>query len=269
MKLVVLMPLVGLLFANPTAHAAQPAKGKGASPQQAKKELDAAKTKLKNENADLSKAEKEIDKAEAAHKTALAKLQQTRQQASVTHSQRLGLPAVLGQRDALNRELQGVYDAVLKKTRAASEHQAAVKEAEQAKARLAALSEDSAVSDDKKKELRSELSKTMRAPIELERERIEADAQVRDLRGKLGEANKQVAAIQTQVQKAVEEDNGVKTAIQAERDSVEATKTARADVAKQKADVAAAQKKAATESQQLKQAAAKTNAKKKKGKKSP
>ncbi len=255
-----------LLFcALPSADAQSQGKSKSVSPTQARKEFDDAKAKLKDENQDLDKAEREVDKAEAARKTAAAKVQQARQAALAEHGKKLGLPVALGQRDATARGLESAHAALSKQIHTTTEHQAAVKEAEQAKTRLATVREDPSLSDDKKKQLTTELSKTIRTPVELERERIEANPQIRDLRGKLAEANKQLAVIQGQVQKAVEEDAEVKSALQAERAAGEKAKTARAEVEKHKKEVAAAQKKVATENQQLQSAQSKAKNAKGKG----
>lgn len=255
-----------LLCALPSANAQNQGKGKSATTTQAKKELDDAKAKLKDENQDLDKAEREADKAEVARKTAAAKVQQARQAAMAEHGKKLGLPTALGQRDAATRGLEAAQTALSKQIHTTTEYQAAVKEAAQAKARLETVREDSTLPDDKKKQLTTDLSKIIRTPVELERERIEANPQIRDLRGKLAEANKQLAVIQGQVQKAVEEDAEVKATLQAERAAGEKAKTARADLEKHKKEVAAAQKKVTTENQQLQSAQSKAAAKSAKGK---
>ncbi len=237
-------------------------KAKSASTTQAKKELDDAKAKLKDENQDLDKAEKEVEKAESAHQTALAKIQKARQAAFAQHSKKLGLPTAIAQRDAASRAIELAQTVLSKEIRAQADYQAAAKEAEKASARLREVRDDTALPDEKKRQLTAELSKTIRRPTELERERIEADTNIQQLRLKAGEAGKQVATVQSQVQKAAEEDSNVKAAQQAERDSAEKLKTARTEVDKHKKEVAAAQKKASTESQQYQKAQSQTKTKK-------
>ena len=253
---------LGLAFA-PASGLAQNSKSKqNPSTQQAKQELDAAKDKLKDANQDLNKAEKEVEKAESAHQTALAKIQKARQAAFAEHSKKLGLPTAIAQRDAASRAIEAAQTVLSKEIRAQADYQAAAKEAEKASARLQEVRDDTNLADEKKRQLTAELSKTIRRPTELERERIEADANIQQLRLKAGEAGKQVATVQSQVQKAAEEDSDVKAAQQAERDSADKVKTARAEVDKQKKEVAAAQKKASTESQQYQKAQTQTKTKK-------
>lgn len=268
-KPVAIVVLTACWLGSPVAAVAQnQTKAKTPSPTQAKKELDEAKAKLKDENQDLDKAEKEADKAEAARKSAATKVQQARQAAVIEHGRKLGLPVATGRRDAASRALESAHNASARQVRASAEHQAAAKAADEAKTRLESVRDDAALSDEKKKQLTSDLSKIIRAPVELERERLEADPQLRDLRGKLAEANKELVVIQGQVQKAAEDDAGVKTALQHEREAVEKVKAARAEVEKHKKEVAAAQKKVATENQQLQSAQSKAAAaaKSKKGK---
>lgn len=252
-----------LAFAWPASAQAQ-AKGKNASTQQAKQQLDAAKDKLKDASQELNKAEKEADKAEAAHQSALAKIQKARQAAVAEHGKKLGLPTALAQRDAAQRALDAAQTALSKEIRAQADYQAAAKEAEKASVRLQVVRDDTTLSEEKKKQLTAELSKTIRHPVEVERERIEADANLQQLRLKAAEAGKQVATVMAQAQKAAEEDNGVRTAQQAARDAADKVKTARADVDKHKKEVATAQKKANTEAQQYQKA--QSQAKTKKGK---
>ena len=246
-----------------SSSAAQNSKTKqNQSTQQAKQEMDAAKDKLRDANQDLSKAEKEVEKAESAHQTSVAKIQKARQAAFAEHSKKLGLPTAIAQRDAASRAIEAAQTALSKEIRAQADHQAAAKDAEKASARLQEVRDDTTLADEKKRQLTADLSKTIRRPTELERERIEADANIQQLRLKAGEAGKQVATIQSQVQKAAEEDSDVKAAQQAERDSADKVKTARADVDKHKKEVAAAQKKATTEAQQYQKAQTQTKTKK-------
>ncbi|MEQ2005780.1 MAG: hypothetical protein ABMA26_03190 [Limisphaerales bacterium] len=256
------LAILSLAFA-PASAPAQNSKSKQNQPtQQAKQELDAAKDTLTDANQDLSKAEKEADKAESAHQAALAKIQKARQAAFAELSKKLGLPTAIAQRDAASRAIEAAQTVLSKEIRAQADHQAAAKEAEKASARLQNVRDDTTLADEKKRQLTAELSKTIRRPTELERERIEADANIQQLRGKLAEAGKQVAAVQAQVQKAAEEDSDVKAAQQAERDSADKAKTVRAEVDKHKKEVAAAQKKANAESQQYQKAQSQTKAKK-------
>lgn len=266
-KPVAIVALSGCLLGISIPAVAQ-SQTKTTSPTQAKKELDEAKAKLKDENLDLDKAMKEADKAEAARKSAVGKVQQARQAAVVEHGRKLGLPVATGKRDAASRALESAHAETARQVRASTEHQAAVKAAEKTKTRLESVRADAALSDEKKKQLISDLSKVIRAPVELERERLDADPQLRDLRGKLAEANKELVVIQGQVQKAAEDDAGVKAALQHEREAVEKAKAARAEVDKHKKEVAIAQKKVATENQQLQSAQSKAAAatKGKKGK---
>lgn len=265
MKHAVLLVLTGLLLSPVGKATAQAqATSKNQPTTQAKKELDEAKAKLKDESHDLDKAEKEADKADAARKAAAAKVLHARQSAIAEHGKKLGLPIALGQRDAATRALASAHTTLAKQIRASTEHQSAVKEAEQAKTRLETVREDASVSDDKKKQLTTDLSKTIRAPVALEREQLDTNPQIRDLRAKLAEANKQAAIIQAQVQKAGEEAAGVKTALQHERESEEKAKTAHAEVDKHKREVTTAQKKVTNENQQLQSVQSKAAATKKK-----
>lgn len=253
-----------LLATTCLAPAQNQNKGKSQSTQQAKQELEAAKDKLKDANADLSKAEKDLEKAKAAHSTAETKIIKARAAAIAEHGKKLGLPVAIAQRDAALRSVEAAQTALTKELRAQSDHQALSKEAEQASARLQSLREDQTLTEEKRKQLTAELSKTIRRPAELERERIEADAGIQTLRAKVTEAGRQVAAVQAQAQKASEEDSDVKSALQAERDAAEKLKTARSEVDKHKKEVAAAQKKTAAETQQFQKA--QSQAKGKKGK---
>jgi chromosome segregation ATPase len=239
-------------------------KSKTTSTQQARQELDAAKDKLKDANQDLNKAEKEFDMAKAAHDAAEARIAKARAAALAEHGKKLGLPTAIAQRDAALRSVEAAQTALSKEFRAQADYQAAAKEAEQASTRLQSLRDDKALSEEKRKQLTAELSKTIRRPAELERERIEADAGIQRLRAKAAEAGRQVALVQAQAQKAAEEDTDVKAAEQAERDAAEKVKSARTEVDKHKKEVAAAQKKATTEQQQLQKA--QSQAKSKKGK---
>lgn len=260
------LALAAILASCCAGHAQAQSKGKNQSQstQQAKQELDAAKDKLKDANTELSKAEKEADKAEAAHTAAVGKIQKARVAALAEHGKKLGLPTALAQRDAAERAVASAHAALAKEIRAQADYQTAANAAEKASTRLQEVREDTVLAEEKKKTLTAELSKTIRRPVELERERIEADAGIQQLRLKAVEAGKQVATIQTQAAKAAEDDADVKAAQQAERASAEKAKTARAEVDKHKKEVASAQKKATTEAQQLQKA--QTQAKSKKGK---
>ncbi|KAF0179647.1 MAG: hypothetical protein FD161_1264 [Limisphaerales bacterium] len=260
----ILALLTGAFLLASVVHVPAQTKTKSASTQQAKQELDAAKDKLKDANQELNKAEKDFDKAKAAHDSAGAKIAKARAAAMAEHGKKLGLPTAIAQRDAAQRAIEAAQTALSKEIRAQADYQAAAKEAEKASGRLQAVRDDTSLSDEKKKLLTAELSKAIRRPAELERERIEADAGIQQLRGKATEAGKQVAVVQSQAQKAAEEDNDVKAAQQAERNAAEKVKTARAEVDKHKKEVATAQKKANTEAQQYQKA--QNQAKTKKGK---
>ena len=264
--LICLLVLAALWLGSAPAPAQNQKNNKSQTSQQAKQELDAAKDKLKDANQDLNKAEKEADKAESAHQSALGKIQKARQAALAEHGKKLGLPTAVAQHAAAQRAFDTAHAALVKEIRAGADHQAAAKGAEEASNRMQKLRDDTALSGEKKQQLTSELAKILRRPVELERERTETDSNLQQLRLKIAEAGKQVAAIQGQTAKAAEDDSDVKAAQQAERDTADKLKTARADVDKQKKDVAAAQKKAVTEAQQLQKAQSQTTAKNKKGK---
>lgn len=246
---------------------AQTQKSKQAqTPQQAKQELDAAQKKVADANKELAKAEGDAQKADGAHQASLAKIQKARQTATSEQGKKLGLPSALAQRDAAQRAVDAAQKALSKEIRAQSDYLAAAKEAEKASARLGEVREDTALADDKKKDLTSELSKTIRRPTEIERERIEADANIKQLRTAAAEAGKQAASVQAEVQKAVEMDADVKAALTAERDEADKAKKAHDEVEKHKKDIAAAQKQVATETQQYQKAATQTSKTTKKGK---
>lgn len=246
--------------------AAQSQKSKSQTSQQAKQELDAAKDKLKDANQDLNKAEKEADKAEAAHQSALAKIQKVRQAAIAEHGKKLGLPTAAAQYGTAQRAFDAAHTSLVKEIRAGADYQAAAKAAEEASARMQKLRDDIEFSGEKRQQLTADLAKILRRPVELERGRTERDSNLQQLRLRIGEAGKQVTVIQGQVAKAAENDSDVKAAVQAERDAADKFKTARAEVDKQKKDVATAQKKATTEAQQFQKAQSETSAKNKKGK---
>lgn len=254
--------VAGLVFTPSPAVAQNQGKGKNQSAQQAKQERDTAQSKLKDASQELGKAQKEADKAEAAHQAALAKLQKARQAAAAEHGRKLGLPAALAQRDAAQRAVDTAQKTLSKEIRAQSDYQDAAKEAEKAGTRLREVREDTALADDKKKELTADLSKAIRHPTELERERIEADAGIKQLRVAATETGRQAASIQTEVQKAVEDDAEVKAAVQAERDEADKAKKAHDEVDKHKKEVAAAQKKTNTEQQQYQKAQSQSKTKK-------
>lgn len=260
----ILILLTGAVLLADVTHVSAQNKSKSASTQQAKQELDAAKDKLKDANQELNKAEKDFDKAKAAHDTAEAKIAKARTAALAEHGKKLGLPTAIAQRDAAQRAIEAAQTALSKEIRVQADYQAVAKEAEQASGRLQAVRDDTSLPDEKKRQLTADLSKTIRRPAELERERIEADAGIQQLRGKAAEAGKQVAVVQSQAQKAAEEDNDVKAAQQAERAAADKVKTARAEVDKHKKEVASAQKKANTAAQQYQKA--QSQAKTKKGK---
>jgi len=259
-----LILLAGVAFLVPAVSVPAQNKSKSQSTQKAKQELDAAKDKLKDANQELTKAEKDFDKAKSAHNAAEARITKARAAALAEHGKKLGLPTAVAQRDAALRSIEAAQTALSKEIRAQADYQAAAKEAEQASTRLRSLRDDTTLSDDKKMQLTAELSKAIRRPTELERERIEADAGIRLLRAKAAEAGRQVAIVQAQAQQAAEADSDVKAAQQAERDAADKVKTARAEVDKHKKEVATAQKKATTEAQQLQKAQG--QAKTKKGK---
>ncbi|MFA6546514.1 MAG: hypothetical protein WCS99_19010 [Limisphaerales bacterium] len=245
---------VALAFTTALASA-QGQKGKQSqSSQQARQELDAAKEKLAAAGKDLGKAERELDKAEAAHLAAQAKTQKARQAAFAEHGRKDRLPGAIAQRDAALRAVDAAQVALTKGIRAQSDHQAAVKEAGKASARLLEVREDSSLSDEKKKDLASDLSKTIRRPAEMEHERIDADPNILELRAKAAEAGRQLASVQARAQKEAEEDSDVKAAVKTEADAADKVKTARAEVARHKKDVASAQGKVTTETQQYQKA---------------
>lgn len=261
------LALVAVCLATALSLAtAQTTKGKQTqTPQQAKQELDAAQKKLTDSNRELTKVEGEAQKADASRQAALTKLQQARQTATVAVGGKLGLPAALAQRDAAVRAMDAAQKAISKETRAQSDYLDAAKESEKASARFKEVRDDTTLSDDKRKELIVELSKTIRRPVEIERERIEADAGLKQLRTAAAEAGKQAGAIQVEAQKAVEDDAGVKSAVQAERDDADKAKKAHDEVDKQRKAISAAQKQVATDTQQY-QKATTTSAQAKKGK---
>lgn len=262
-----LLLLVLCLFIGLAPVGAQTQKSKQSqTSQQAKQELDAAQKKLTDANRDLTKAEGDAQKADGIHQASLAKIQKARQAATTEHGKKLGLPAALAQRDAAQRAVDAAQKALSKEIRAQSDYQAAAKEAEKASTRLGEVREDTALADDKKKELTSELSKTIRRPTEIERERIEADANIKQLRTAAAEAGKQAGSILVEVQKAVELDADVKAALTAERDEADKAKKAHDEVDKHKKDIATAQKQVATETQQYQKAAAQSSKTTKKGK---
>ena len=83
------------------------------------------------------------------------------------------------------------------------------------------------------------------------------------------EAGKQVASIQAEVQKSLDDDSGVKAAFAATKDDADKVKKAHEELEKQKKDVVAAQKQVVTETQQYQKAVTASNAasaKSKKGK---
>ncbi|MFM8468896.1 MAG: hypothetical protein ACKODH_02835 [Limisphaerales bacterium] len=270
MKLIVssLAVAAGCVLITPAA--AQTAKGKNSSQaqQQAKQELDAAQKKLADANRELAKAESEVQKADAANQTALGKVQKARQTAAANLGNKLGLPTALAQRDAAQRNLDTAHKALSKEIRTQPDYLGAAKEAEKASAQLSEVRDDTKLAEDKRKEQMAELSKIIRRPVEIERERIEADANIKQLRQAAAEAGRQAAAIQAEVQKSVEDDSGVKAAITATKDDADKAKKAREDLDKHKKEIIAAQKQVATETQQYQKAVATAtaNTKAKKGK---
>lgn len=258
--------LTVLVLGQAAVFAAAPSSknSKAQTTQQAKQELDTAQAKLKEAQTDFSKAEKEAEKAEATHHAAAGKIQKARQAAFAEHAKKLGLPTALAEQAAAQRALTAAQTALSKELRSQADHQAAAAEAEQASARLQTARDDAKLSDEQRKQLTTDLSKAIRRPVELERERIEADPNLQQLRLKAGEAGKQAATIQAQAQKAAEDDSDVKAAQQAERDAADKVKPARAEVDKLKKDLATAQKKVATETQQYQQVQSKAQPKTKK-----
>lgn len=265
-RLICFLAVVALGHVSAFAAAQNQKTTKAQTSQQAKQELDAAKDKLKDASQDLNKAEKEADRAESAHQSALTKIQKARQAALAEHGKKLGLPTAVAQHTVAQRAFDTAHTALVKEIRAGADHQAAAQAAEAASARMQQLREDTALTPEKRQQLTADLAKTLRRPSELERERTDADSNLQQLRLKIAEAGKQVAAIQGQAAKAAEDDSDVKAALQAERDASDKVKTARAEVEKQKKDVTAAQKKAATESQQFQKAQSQAQSKAKKGK---
>ncbi|NBV24312.1 MAG: hypothetical protein EBS05_20640 [Proteobacteria bacterium] len=214
-----------------------------------KQNLDAAQKKLADVTAVISKAEAEAHKADTAHQAAVAKVQKARQSAAVTIGAKLGMPAAVAQRDAATRTLEAAQKALSKEIRTQADYLAAAKEADLASTKLGETRDDTKLSEEKKKELTAELSKTIRKPTELEKDRIEADGNLKQLRIALAEAGKQVASIQTEVMKTVDEQPEVKTALQAEREDADKAKKAHEEVDKHKKDLAAAQKAVAVDTQ--------------------
>ena len=261
-QLIIAVAMLALGLDCARAAAAQNQKNsKGQPSQQAKQELDAAKDKLKDANQDLSKAEKDMDKAESAHQSAQAKIQKARQAAIAAQGKKLGLPTATAQHTSAQRGFETAHSALVKEIRASTEHQAATKASAQASAQMQQLRDDPALPAERKQQFTAELAKTLRRPAELERERTEADANLQQLRLKLAETGKQVTAIQAQAAKAAEGDSDMQAAQQAERDAADKLKSARAEVDKHKKEVAAAQKKATTESQQYQKAQSQTKIK--------
>lgn len=206
---------LGLLIL-PTTHAAQK-KNKTPSKAAASKALTTAKNDLRDAQSAYRKAERELAAARSA--------------ASAKHLKASGLTTAQNTARTAASNLTTIRKAVTHRVREGEDHIAATNAAKDAGVKLRQLNNRPKMSEDRKRQRRSELSAIIRRPVEMERAAIEADSMHARMEKEARDAGQAVAKAAAKYQKLLNNDATIKKATTAYNEAKSKLKKAEIKVA--------------------------------------
>ena len=204
--------------------------------QQDQKAIADAQKKL----ADDTKA---IDQVQKDAQQAAALLQQARTKAFQDAATRLGLPKVQSELNAARGEADRLTKELTKAVKEQPDYLQAVKDADPAREKLNAVRDDKTLAEEERRRQTDELSKALRAPVEMIRTRLDTDSTLQAARKATSAAQVELTNLQRQAAMAVQQDAAVVAATKANQEATDKQTKAKADLDNQRKAVAAAQTK--------------------------
>lgn len=247
-----------LLAALPLAarlEAAQSTRKKDAAQvNQAKGQFEDANDQVKQAHQKLDASRKELAQAQNAQEASTAKAQKALQSAVREHGAKLGLPQAVADMQSAQREADSIKSLIVTALKGEADYQRAAKAAGEASDQLKAVRDDASLSADERQRKSSQLSAVIRRPIEMERERLSADASYQAALRKYNDARKKGQRLEQRAQKEAEADPDVQKAEADAKKAQDEAKKTQKDISQRQKELAAAQSKAAQEQKQYQQA---------------
>ena len=209
----------------------------------ARDDVEEAQKKLVEESRDVREALAELVKAQDVAAVSAKEVAKTRAAAEQRHSERAGLDRAQEAAGTAQAAYDKVAKPILRTLHATEKYQAALKTADEARAKSQAGADHD-----------PNVLKTVLAPTNMEREALAADATAAKLKASLDECFKRVAAAQTAVREAVERDSDVSQALERLGRAKGVVDQAERKLAGERAKALAAVRKLAQEQAQLRQA---------------
>jgi hypothetical protein len=178
----------------------------------AKKAVNDTEKQIKTAKSDLKAAERDHQQAQTAAQNAVRSAQAALQSAAKKQADALGLTAAITERDAAAKELAQKKAALLADLKSSSRYKQAESNASEASAKASKIRDDASLADDQRQKQLSELAGTQRQTSELERNEVENNPELAPLRQRFAAADAKCRQLQTQVNKAAEEDDAVRAA---------------------------------------------------------
>jgi hypothetical protein len=181
--------------------------------------VNAAQQDVKQAQDKLRDAERDRDKAQAAKreadvelKSAGAKLKKTRDQVESKLEKENKVESALADQLAAQQAYDRAKEPVLTALKAKPEHQAAVKAADAARAKIKDIRGNLLLAEAERTRQLSDASLATLLPSKLEQVAVDADPAAKDAKAKLTTAADKVAALREKIRKAVESDGEIKAA---------------------------------------------------------
>ena len=235
-----------LATAGFSGSAAVPAATGQQRQQQDQKAIADAQKKL----ADDTKA---IDQVQKDAQQAAALLQQARTKAFQDAATRLGLPKVQSELNAARGEADRLTKELTKAVKEQPDYLQAVKDADPAREKLSAVRDDKTLAEEERRRQTDELSKALRAPVEMIRTRLDTDSTLQAARKATSAAQVELTNLQRQAAMEVQQDAAVVAATKTNQEATDKQTKAKADLDNQRKAVAAAQTKLVQDQQPVQQ----------------
>ena len=188
------------------------ARAASAHTRQAKTNLDKAQQKLRTAQQAFDKALAQAQQAETDQQAATNAFLKAQQTAAAKYGAQFGVFAAAADRDAIEGEAANIRKSLTAALHERPEYQTAINQAEQARQRLLGLEDDKSLTEPERGLLRSELSRAVRRPYDLEHDAWGGDAKLREAARQLQAAQQKLASVAQEVHKSVAADPAVSRA---------------------------------------------------------
>lgn len=222
----------------------------------AERDVAEARDKLQDAEKELKKAQDAKRDAGAELKAAGAKLKKTRDQVETQLEKEHKIESALADQSAAQQAYDKAKEPVIAAVKTTVEHQAAIKSAEVAQAKIKDIKGNLLLAEAERRKQLSDASLATLLPSKLEQAAVDADPAAKDAKAKLATAAEKVAALREKIRKAVESNGEIKTAQKVFDQAKLADDKAKDKLATEARQAADAAQKLAREQAQLAQAKA-------------